>query len=321
MSLSNDILLDISAGTNWVPILVFFVIILLLILVGLKYLKPDTTIKETEYTNIDSIKSSRYVFIVMGIFYPIYGYTHIGSPYCLYDPIYQRLILSVLCIIAFLLSYKSLVFKKNFDKILVVYYYLFLGHFFFLLFKNNFAFEYMLGLMIVLCGAFTILKHLREGYFIVAFIISAATISILFNETSNFLEIKSLITICIAMSLVIILTLFTKANKDTQLLIANKFVNEINALMFVYDANGKIIYASNSISSILGFTPLDVTEGKWNKNKYFDQIGQDKFKKYIQELALGNIESKNHKYKNYLTIGGQEKWISWRDKRIEGDLV
>ncbi|WP_223256117.1 PAS domain S-box protein [Flavobacterium laiguense] len=106
-------------------------------------------------------------------------------------------------------------------------------------------------------------------------------------------------------------TATTKINN--KFLFANEIVNKGNSLTIATNKNGELTFCSETITSILGYTPTEVLGlGFWELTEDPEFIGKDYLNNYIDNrLYVRKLKCKN----------GEYKFIQWIDKKFSKELI
>ncbi|MEO7978021.1 PAS domain S-box protein [Flavobacterium sp.] len=102
-------------------------------------------------------------------------------------------------------------------------------------------------------------------------------------------------------------------NEKNSFRFTSEIVHKGNSLTIACNKKGELIFCSESIREILGYTPEQVLgEGFWQLTEDPEFIGEAYFENYTDNtLYVRKLKCKNGKY----------KYIQWKDKRFSEDLV
>ncbi|MCX6312421.1 MAG: PAS domain S-box protein [Bacteroidetes bacterium] len=121
------------------------------------------------------------------------------------------------------------------------------------------------------------------------------------------------VIVCLVITFILVLS---RLNLLNRLVFADTTINNTRSLVIAADENGKIIFASRSIRSILGYTEEEVLGDGWWKIRTDDPEENEKIKKQIHDtneptsVYVTALKTKNN------TI----KWIQWVDTVLEGGI-
>lgn len=94
---------------------------------------------------------------------------------------------------------------------------------------------------------------------------------------------------------------------------SDAIVNSVNAMIFVSDADGNIIYSSPSVEKMLGYTPNEILGNKWWEITYENEYEAENVKKAIHNFVYNNIKEFTDITKRKIkTKDGNFKWIEWQ---------
>jgi PAS domain S-box-containing protein len=142
-------------------------------------------------------------------------------------------------------------------------------------------------------------------------------LSLQMSEISIF-DMKLLILITLVLLAIILLYITLKKNskysKDfDKFLFTNEIVNKGNSLTIATNKKGEVTFCSETIESILGYTPEQAMGlGFWNLTEDPEFIGESYHDTYVDErLHIRKLKCKN----------GDYKYIQWKDKQYNENLV
>ncbi|WP_111707370.1 PAS domain-containing hybrid sensor histidine kinase/response regulator [Lutibacter citreus] len=93
----------------------------------------------------------------------------------------------------------------------------------------------------------------------------------------------------------------------------NIILNDINLIVIVTNASGKLVYVSPATEKLLGFSNEELINEWWEKT-YKSEIESQTVKEKIQQTLKGTIKVNNQSYdRQVLCKNGSNKWIEWRD--------
>ncbi|HMI07015.1 MAG TPA: PAS domain S-box protein, partial [Flavobacterium sp.] len=124
----------------------------------------------------------------------------------------------------------------------------------------------------------------------------------------------------IALLVVALVLLFITLNKNSKynkdfdkFLFTNEIVNKGNSLTIATNKKGEVTFCSETITSILGYTPEQAMGfGFWKITEDPEFIGETYHDNYVDErLYIRKLKCKN----------GEYKYIQWKDKMYNEDLV
>ncbi|MBK0370130.1 PAS domain S-box protein [Flavobacterium agrisoli] len=169
-----------------------------------------------------------------------------------------------------------------------------------------------IGFLIFLFFSYNVIKPVRFYYcFIgatVLFLISIFAFQIIPIKAAIILINFSIIIIVINQIRHIILM-----NVKDKLRFTNEIVQKGNSLIVACNKRGECLYCSDSIETILGYTPEEVMGMEyWRLTEDAEFVGQ----KYFEEHDEDKLYTRKLKCKN-----GDYKYIQWKDKRLETDLI
>ncbi|MCH2232642.1 MAG: PAS domain-containing protein [Crocinitomicaceae bacterium] len=293
----------------------FGVLILVLIFLGKRGAKTDGN-----QGNIRDLFLTRILLVATASVYPIVGVLRAQSPDSIYDPINERFLISLLIIIPFLGTYFSKFIRRNAFFLVGLLFYVVSAHLIYLTYSNDFNLAYFID-FVVIQGAITVVfRRTKSTIFYLATVLIGI---IIMYEISPTPQVEGLV-IYTSLSMVLlvgVLVQITNININNQLKFTNQVVNSVDALVLVSDANAQYVYASNSIQRLLGFTQEEVLEKDFFAIAGLSKKEQLALRSYLMDLAVGKIGPSNKNIVEHKTKSGESRWIYWKDRRIENDLV
>lgn len=307
----------ITSSTIFWSLIAVSISLLLILATVLIFKAKDDENEESNYDN-SKVSSLRIIAGVAAIFPIIYGYLKpIDIPNAL-DPFEYRLVFSGLFLAVFISTYISSWARNKIQTIAIIASYIFSFYLLFMAFLNEMNFSYFVDSVLVLLVIPAVFnKRLNALLFILIF--NVVTFTFYYytaNPQTTLLTISLLVLTASGISFLVVVS---KNNALKELNLANQIVNEADALVYIANEEGKHIYTSNSITTILGYSPEEVTDGSFWKKAGISERNKGKIRKYLSDLASGRIEPKPNQYHKYISKSGQEKWILWKDKRIDGN--
>lgn len=167
------------------------------------------------------------------------------------------------------------------------------------------------ALLILMFLSFNIIKNKIEY----SIFIIASFLTIILLTSTNSINFEIGITLTVSYLLIVVINFIrqiTYLNSRNKFLFANEIVNKGNSLIIATKKNGELIYCSETITPILGYTVKDVFGmGFWNLTEDKEFIGEKYHDNYI----------KNRLYTRKLKCAdGQFKYIQWVDKQFGEDI-
>ena len=204
--------------------------------------------------------------------------------------------------------------------------------------KNN-VHSYILSNFFIVLAVYQIIIYQSnlEPYFVISTILVITTGSAIINTMKMYVSVSLLILvssglICFYLSNPVydkalylfgvlascsvgVLILLVKLNLSEKLIFSDTIVNKGNSLVIAANKQGEIIYVSDNIESILGYTPAEVMGNKWWELTTKD-VGNE-----VKSSMFDNEQQKQTYTRLIKHKDGSTRWIQWTDKHFSNDLV
>jgi PAS domain S-box-containing protein len=170
----------------------------------------------------------------------------------------------------------------------------------------------ILSFVVAFYFSYTILKPIKLYWvftgFIFLFLIEATISQLISLKTS---------VVLINFSLIVFVANYVKyavlLNVNDKFRFSNEIVHKGNSLTIASNRKGEILFCSDTITTILGYTPEEVMGmGFWNLTEDPEFIGEEYHLTYADDkLYIRKLKCKN----------GEYKYIQWKDKKFSEDLI
>jgi PAS domain S-box-containing protein len=271
---------------------------------------PDY-VKEANNSLEEDNKANRMFLLFFGTFTPLVEFFFEIFHLRVHSELYFNFSIGFFCIVSYYLSFKSKFVYKYLSVAVVI---LFLAYFVSHAIKIwvlPFELITFASHCLVLFFSFSVFKNIKHYWIYVGFLV-LFSFALFFNSSMDF-------NIAIVYAFV---TLFVtklnharyiiRLNNTEKLLFTNNIVNNGSSLVLGTDKMGKVIYCSENISKILGYTSEEV------KGMAFWTLTQDKeyaFSDYSEKYVKDRVYIRKLKCKN-----GDYKHIQWTDSKHSNDL-
>jgi PAS domain S-box-containing protein len=160
--------------------------------------------------------------------------------------------------------------------------------------------------------SYSILKPIKIYWFFVATVFVYLIIMVIFH----LIPIKSsilLINFCIIVFIINHVNYAVLLNNRDNFRFTNEIVHKGNSLTIATNKKGEVLFSSETITSILGYSPDEVMAMEfWKLTEDPEFIKENYHKTYIDnKLYIRKLKSKN----------GEFKYIQWKDKKFSNDLI
>lgn len=160
--------------------------------------------------------------------------------------------------------------------------------------------------------SYTVLKPLKIYQYFVVLVLLFLITSILFEPVPVKTTVL-LINFCLLIFVINQIKYAVSVNEKNSFRFTNEIVHKGNSLTIAFNKKGELIFCSESIKEILGYTADEVLgPGFWKLTEDPDFIGEAYFDDYTDnKLYVRKLKCINGKY----------KYIQWKNKRFSEDLV
>ncbi|OAZ05032.1 sensory/regulatory protein RpfC [Flavobacterium succinicans] len=226
--------------------------------------------------------------------------------------LYQNTAIALVILFTYFISKKVPYIYNNIKTVFVTTFVFYFIYVTLNLIEHQTDFIPKIAFTILLFLSFDILKKSRlYGYFIGLTIVSICLFTFL-ETIPKPVGIKLLIN-----SLIVIIVNFIRKTIDDAQTKENDFIKEIinkgNSLTFACNHQGEVIYCSDTIEKILGYTPKEVMGFEfWRLTEDPDFVGLP----YNDVFVDGKIYIRKLKCKN-----GSYKFIQWTDKKFADNII
>lgn len=263
-----------------------------------------------------TLNAGRMLLIISGIVYPMAGYLcHLFEPQLAMQELVQfslGFVLFTAGVSTFFIpsarKYVGWISQAGYS--LLVIHVLYLNH------LNHLSPVTVLMLAITLGAMAIVLDTIRTtAIFSGALLIACALLMFSVGNDAMFNRWLFLFGVVVIL-VVIFITVLSRLNLLNRLIFADTTINNSRSLVIAADENDKIIFASRSIKSILGYTEEEVMGDGWWKLRTDDPEENERIKQKIH-----NTTGTTPVYTSAIkTKNGIIKWIQWADTVLEGGI-
>ena len=226
--------------------------------------------------------------------------------------LYINLPIGLFILLFYLTTERVKYLRKNIDTIFISLFLIFTFYIACNIIFLPFDIVPIIAFLISFYFSYTVLKPFRIYQYFVVLVFFFLITTILF-ETVPIKTSVLLINFCLLIFVINQIKYAVSINEKNSFRFTNEIVHKGNSLTIACNKKGELIFCSESIIEILGYTPEQVLgEGFWQLTEDPDFIGEAYFDNYTDnKLYVRKLKCKNGKY----------KYIQWKDKRFSEDLV
>ena len=257
----------------------------------------------------DNVSKFKLLFLFFGAIIPVFELILFVFKPNIYDTFYENALISIVFFLLYIYIKKGNFLYKNLQTIVSIVFFLLQ----FRIFKNLILFSNQSYAVLEALFIFILAHHilsLKNIYYIyvVSYFSAVVTLGVLLiipKNTVIFLLIYSLL--CFVLDY---LGDFIQHKKSKKLLFYENIVNDDSTLTLAVNLFGEVLYCSDSILSILGYSPSEVLGFKFWERTENIEFTENKY------MFSKNLYTKKLKCKN-----GTYKFIQWKDAQYSDSVV
>jgi PAS domain S-box-containing protein len=304
-------------GTWWFFLIVIGFLSTIGILMTFLYRRFRTDfVRRHRSFNDYTLNAGRMLLLISGIVYPVSGYLCYLFENAL---IMQELVQFVLGFVLFssgVATFFIPLARKYVGWLSQLGYSFLIIHILYLCHLNHLHPVVVMMLAVGLGAASVVLDTIRTTAIFSGVLLLAVAL-LMFSSGNEALYDRWLFLLAVIISLVItFVSVLSRLNLLNRLIFADTTINNSRSIVIAADENDKIIFASRSIKSILGYTEGEVLGDGWWKIRSDDPKDNEKMQQQIHNTSgttpiyVSAIKAKNKSV----------KWIQWVDTVLEGGI-
>ncbi|NHM08239.1 PAS domain S-box protein [Flavobacterium sp. CYK-4] len=318
---SNDLFQGISFSELIAKSSAFFWVILplLLFLLGVlafNFFKVNNRFfhKQTQdYMKLESFdKEYQLYFLFLGILLPIFEII-----FEIYSVRPKSLLVSsffvgTILISLYFLTKKNAFFNRNNHAVFMVFFLFYFGFIAHNLVAHQPDLIPILGFAVSFFFSFHVFKPIKYYWIFTGLVIGFLCLSVAMHWLPLRLTLI-LLNYCFLMMFIHYIQHISWLNTQDKFRFTHEIVNKGNSLTIATNKKGEVLFCSESVTEILGYTPQEMLGfGFWILTEDPDFIGED----YHEEYIDNRLHTRKLKCKN-----GEYKYIQWKDKKFDENLV
>jgi len=309
-----------KSGSNYIlySILLFVLLIVVLFLILRKQKLSEVQVLDD--SNLINISTIRKLYAITVLLYPFIGFLYSHYIDDVNEAIGERLLISGSIAVVFLLNYFFNSFKKSIGVVTIVLYYVLTFHLISLVFRNDFNYVYVFSLLVLQIALVIIVRNVKQAIIYIVFSLGLTGVAFWYSGllVSDYAVIFILL---FSGSLISLVVTQAKDNVTKQLTFSHRIIKELEVLIFVANDRGKHTYVGPGIKKILGFSPADVLKVGWWKLMGVPEVKAIELEDEMAAVAKGEQQPADYSYNKVTDSKGEEKWVQWRDRRIDGNVL
>lgn len=304
-------------GTWWFFLIVIGFLSTIGILLTFLYRRFRTDfVRRHRSFNDYTLNAGRMLLLISGVVYPVSGYLcHLFEEKLIMQELVQFSLGFVLFTAGVATFFLPLA-KKYVGWLSQLGYSFLVIHILYLCHLNHLDPVLVVMLTVALGAASVVLDTIRTTA-IFSGVLLVTTALLMFSSGNEALFDRWLFLLAVIISLVVtFVSVLSRLNLLNRLIFADTTINNSRSLVIAADENNKIIFASRSIKSILGYTEEEVMGDGWWKIRTDDPEENEKMQQQIHDTSgttpiyISAIKAKNKSV----------KWIQWVDTVLEGGI-
>jgi PAS domain S-box-containing protein len=308
---TTPLFLNLLLEKWWVILILFILFSLFFYLIYLKIISFNKSILSYYSENYLNREHYKLYFLYLGIIIPFADFFFEVFEIRSHSIFLQSCLTGIALLTIYYLSIKFQIVNKYVYQIFIFGFLLFNISVLKNLFTKEFELVTFTGYLTTLFLAYIVFKNFYH-YLVYVFV---ATLAVIFGYFFDFLPQKITI-IFVVFSLVILSVNYTRfissIRRKDKFLFTNEIVNKGNSLIIATEKAGNVIFCSETISNILGYTSEEVLGMKfWELTEDPEFIGED----YHSTFVRDRLYTRKLKCKN-----GDYKYIQWVDKQFGENL-
>jgi PAS domain S-box-containing protein len=125
-----------------------------------------------------------------------------------------------------------------------------------------------------------------------------------------------LLLAAVVTSVIVFLTVFSRMNIFKRLIFADTTINNTSNIVIASDSEGKIVFVSRSVRSILGYNEQELLGDGWWKVRSEDQTENE----LIKTQVLSRLGTSAAYITTIRAKNGSKRWIQWTDTEVEAGI-
>jgi PAS domain S-box-containing protein len=305
-------------NTSW------FFITVILVLLGITYVLfsvyrnyRDEFVKDQNTLESHNLTSGRYILIAAGIIYPL----ALGMIEMFMTAIDMNMAVTIIhglvMLILGALSYSNKLVKKQTIFISRVNIGLMMMHLLYLIYLNNLSVTTVLALVVAMSCIGLVYDSMRDLFILSILIVVVSIIIILVVPEEMHQYNRWMFLLAIIVTLIIsFITILIRLNLFNRLIFADTIINNSRSIVLAIDKKANVVFASRSITSVLGYTSEEVLGDGWWQVRSENQEENAERKRLVltdkdaNETYVVPIRAKN----------GAVRWIQWQDTVMDENI-
>lgn len=216
------------------------------------------------------------------------------------------------------LSYSNDYVQKTLPRLVALLFPAVILHLLYLNYINHLSPVTAIALTIAVCAlgitsdSWRTIAVISSGVILLAALVGFVTENALYNPWLFVLAVFTSL-------LVAFLAVIIRQNMMNRLMFADSAINSSWSIVLAAESSGKIIYASQSVYAMLGYTPEEMLGDGWWKIRTENQDENERIRRQVTEMERNNSAGKSY-VTPIKTKAGNVRWIQWVDSVLENGI-
>ena len=204
--------------------------------------------------SFDAVKS---LYIAVIILYPVMAFVYPILLPGTYDPVFLRMIIGLAIAVVYILALKYKKIRDNMIYSTVFFYYVLSGHTLYLIYANDMAVEYVVGLVIIVGVGHAIFSNFKQVVLFLIFLTLGCSLVVYHVDTPTTNAGTFLISVLL-IGFFAFISLVLRFNLSRKLIVSSFIIDNVSEGIMGVSMDDTITYANDNIHKIIGYTKKEL---------------------------------------------------------------
>lgn len=262
------------------------------------------------------LTTARLILLFGGAIYPISGLLcRLFAPELAINPVEQLIIGAVLMSFGFG-TYVSEPIRKYSSTLAYTGFAVLIIHIFYLAHINTLNPVLVVTIFVIMSASAMLLDNIKAVVAYAASVLLATGLLMTLASDNSSYNVWLLLLGVVISLIITFVTVVSRLNIFNRLIFADATLNNSRSIVIAADESGKIIYASRSIKSVLGYNAEEVLGDGWWKIRGDNNEKNEEMKHQVQSFTGTTAPYVSQ----ILSKSGTRKWIQWVDTELPGKV-
>jgi PAS domain S-box-containing protein len=260
---------------------------------------------------------ARFVLFAAAFLYPVSGSLISIFSEAVYLNFPGMFAIGGLMLLTALLSYPVGLIKEHAHLLTRLEFGLLIFHLYYINYVNKLAPVPVIMLILVLSAIGLIVNRIRQllEFTFLVILLSIAMVIVIPTTPYGYNDWLFLLAIIVGL-IIAYISVITRLNLFNRLIFADTIINNSTSIVLAVDQHANVVFASKSVTTILGYEQYEVLGDGWWKVRSDDYADSQIRKKQVidmreaRETYISPIKAKN----------GRIRWIQWQDTILDGNI-